>query len=302
MNLLLTGAFNYTIEQIKSIEDLGFNVFFMQYEKEELPCSAETIDAVVGNGLFLYHKIEDFTNLKFIQLTSAGFDRVPMGYVKSHGIKIFNARGVYSIPMSEWAICKVLDIYKKTESFRQNQNNCEWNKQRDLREINGKMVGVLGAGNIGQEVAKRFSAFGAQVMGFDVHQFEHPYFNEIRFISEFDQYLPYLDIVILTLPLLDSTRHLVSFERLQLMKKNSILVNISRGPIIDEHALIKSLMKGKPGYVALDVFEEEPLLTESPLWNMPNVCVSPHNSFVSDGNSDRMFNVIYVNLQNYTRE
>ena len=297
MNILVTGAFKYSDGQISTIKDLGFNVFYLQEEKNELPCSAQSIDAVVGNGIFLYHKIEDFTELKFIQLTSAGFDRIPMEYVKSHGIQIYNARGVYSIPMAEWAISNVLDIYKKTGNFRKKQDCHEWKKQRDLIEINAKKVGILGAGNIGQEVAKRFSAFGAHVVGFDVKSFKHPYFDDLRLISELEQYLPYLDIVVLTLPLLDSTRHLLTYERLQQMKDHSILVNISRGAIIDEKALVQSLFNGKPGYAALDVFEEEPLSIDSPLWNMPNVFVSPHNSFVSDGNSERMFNVILCNLK-----
>ena len=86
----------------------------MQQEKERIPCDYTWIEGVICNGLFLYHDIELFQNLRFIQLTSAGYDRVPMNYIQQHGIDIYNARGVYSIPMAEFAVSGVLQIYKKS--------------------------------------------------------------------------------------------------------------------------------------------------------------------------------------------
>ena len=101
MNLLLTGCFKYTEVQKEKLASLGFRIYFVQQEKEALPLAAAEVDATVCNGLFLSHNIEDFTNLKFIQLTSAGFDRVPVDYIKAKGIALHNARGVYSVPMAE---------------------------------------------------------------------------------------------------------------------------------------------------------------------------------------------------------
>ena len=93
MKLLITGAWRQAKDYIKIIEQMGHQVIFLQYEKDELPCVPEWIEGVICNGLFLEHSIEQFTNLKYIQLTSAGFDRVPMDYIKEHGIQIRNARG-----------------------------------------------------------------------------------------------------------------------------------------------------------------------------------------------------------------
>ena len=101
MNLLLTGAFSYTEDQKKKLSTLGFEVFFMQQETEELPLSVKEIDATVCNGLFLHHNIDEFENLKLVQLTSAGLDRVPVAKMQEREIILFNARGVYSIPMAE---------------------------------------------------------------------------------------------------------------------------------------------------------------------------------------------------------
>ena len=109
MNLLLTGCFKYSDEQMEVLCSLGYNVYFMQQEKKELPLEASKLDATVCNGLFLSHDIDQFSRLKFIQLTSAGFDRVPVDKIKARGMELFNARGVYSTPMAEWAMFRVLE-------------------------------------------------------------------------------------------------------------------------------------------------------------------------------------------------
>ena len=104
MNLLITGAWQEAKKYIETIEKMGHQVQFLQFEKDALPCDYEWVEGIIGNGLFLFHPIEKFKNLKYIQLTSAGFDRVPMDYVKEHKIVINNARGVYSAPMAEYAV------------------------------------------------------------------------------------------------------------------------------------------------------------------------------------------------------
>ena len=126
MKLLITGAWRQAKDYIKIIEQMGHQVIFLQYEKDELPCVPEWIEGVICNGLFLEHSIEQFTNLKYIQLTSAGFDRVPMDYIKEHGIQIRNARGVYSIPMAEFAICGVLQLYKQASFFMKKKQEHSW--------------------------------------------------------------------------------------------------------------------------------------------------------------------------------
>src|SRR5690606_16220867 len=117
MKLLLTGAFKYSEEQLDSLKSLGYEILFIQDERVPLEVDVSDVDAVVCNGLFLYNDIKKFKNLKFIQLTSAGLDRVPLDYIKDQGIKIFNARGVYSVPMAEWVVLKILEIYKKSRKF-----------------------------------------------------------------------------------------------------------------------------------------------------------------------------------------
>lgn len=302
MNLLLTGCFKYTSEQLDSIKSLGFQVYYMESEKyDELPLPVELVDAAVCNYLFTAKDFNDFTNLKLIQLTSAGLDRVPVEDIKAKGCKLFNARGVYSTPMAEWALFRVLEKYKQGWFFKNEQEKKCWTKNREIREIFGIKVAIIGAGNIGGEVAKRFKALGAVVEGFDIHTNCSPAFDDMLLIDTFKQNVDKYDVVILTAPLLPSTKGLISRNILKSLKNEAILVNISRGGLIDEQALVEVLTERQDLYAALDVFEEEPLSKDSPLWGLSNVAVSPHNSFVSNGNNERMFNVIYSNLKGFIR-
>ena len=117
MKLLMTGAFSCTAEQKLNIEKLGCEVMFQQMENEPLSAEMFKADGVICNGLFLHNYLDEFPNLKFIQLTSAGLDRVPVERMKEKGITLCNARGVYSTPMAEWALTGVLTLYKHTNTF-----------------------------------------------------------------------------------------------------------------------------------------------------------------------------------------
>lgn len=165
-----------------------------------------------------------------------------------------NAKGVYSIPMAEWAMMRVLQYYKKLSHFEKAQIDCNWNKCRTLREITGIEVAVIGAGNVGQEVAKRFSAFGARLTGFDVHTNATPYFDEIELINRLFQMVGMYDVVIITAPLTSETYHLISRKVIKSMKQGAMLVNIARGQLIDERALIEVLREDRQDLLLLLMF------------------------------------------------
>ena len=295
MNLLVTGAWSDGKNCITELEVMGHTVVFMQYEKDELPCSYEWVEGVVCNGLFLSHPIEKFTNLRYIQLTSAGFDRVNMDYVKAHNIEIHNARGVYSIPMAEFAVCGVLQLYKQAAFFRENQKQHLWEKHRGLLELSGKKVLIAGCGSVGNECAKRFAAFGCEVTGVDLYPREDSLYSKVLPLDKLDDTLITADIVVLTLPLSEQTRHLMNDNKLSLLKDGAVLINIARGAIVDTEALIKHI--DRLGGAVLDVFEEEPLIDNSPFWGKPNVILTPHNSFVGEGNGERLRENISTNLE-----
>lgn len=295
MNLLVTGAWNGAKDKIKLLENNGHCVCFLQFEKDKLPCAYEWVEGIIGNGVFLFHPIEKFVNLKYIQLTSAGFDRVPMDYVKDNNIEIHNAKGVYSIPMAEFAIAGVLQLYKQMDFFRKQQKSREWNKHRGLLELFGKTVCIVGCGNVGTECAKRFGAFGCDVVGVDILPREDKNYLKMVGLNEFNKVLPEADILVLTLPLTDDTKHIMDKDKLALLKKTAVIVNIARGAVIDTQALAESVKQ--IGGAVLDVFEDEPLNNHSPLWDFENVIITPHNSFVGDNNQKRLDEVIMRNLK-----
>lgn len=295
MNILVTGAWQSAKDNIKKIEKLGHTVVFMQYEKDELPCDYSWVEGVICNGLFLSHPIEKFVNLKYIQLTSAGFDRVPMDYVKQSKITIHNARGVYSIPMAEFAISGVLQLYKNAKFFINNQQKNLWNKDRNLIELYGKTVCVVGCGSVGTECAKRFKAFGCKVLGVDLFTRNDDNYDDMVNLDKIDEILPMSDVVVLTLPLTDDTYHIIDKNNFSKFKDNAVLVNIARGAVVDTEALIQALNYKLYGAV-LDVFEEEPLDEYSSLWKVEKVIITPHNSFVGENNDYRLTELIFTNL------
>ena len=284
MNLLITGAWNEAEKHFPLLTESGHSLCFLQQEKDPLPCDPAWVEGVICNGLFLYHAIESFPRLRYIQLTSAGFDRVPMDYVRENRIEIHNARGVYSVPMAEFVLASVLERYKELSLFRAQQEEHLWKKRRGLRELAGKKVVIVGCGDVGAACAKRFQAFDASVVGVNRTVREVSSFDAVVGMDSLEDELQSADIAVVTVALTDETRGLV---KARLLKPDAILVNISRGATVDLTDARCELL--------LDVFENEPLEEQSDLWD--RAIVTPHNSFVGDGNADRLWHVIRENLE-----
>lgn len=299
--LLLTGAFGFSNVQIKQIRDLGFDVLFIQEERQKLSVDVSDVELVVCNSLFLYNDISLFKNLKLIQLTSAGMDRVPLEYTSSNRIIVNNASGVYSTPMAEWVILKILEIYKKSRVFYENQKKHIWQKQRDIIELTNKKVLIIGYGNVGEAIAKRLKPFGVNINVSDLKRTNSKNIDNFLSTNEIGKSLSIFDIVILSLPLNKSTRNMVNYKFLELMRNDSILINVSRGKIINQYDLIRHLRNNKFLGVVLDVFENEPLEPHDELWDFNNVYISPHNSFVSDMTKVNLYKVIIKTLVKYTK-
>ena len=293
MNVLVTGAFQLNSGELAALEAAGHKVFTHSDERTPVE-QPEHYEAVVCNGLFLHNPIERFTNLRLIQLTSAGLDRVPLDYIRNHGIELHNAAGVYSVPMAEFAVCGILQLYKQSRFFAANQAQHKWEKHRNLLELSGKRVCILGCSDVGREIAKRLKAFGCRITGVN---------RTVRVLLDFDELLPLdklpdaaaaCDILVCCIALTPETRGIVSKEIFGRLHDGAIFVNVARGALADEAALTKWLQSG--GRAVLDVFEEEPLPESSPLWDMENVILTPHNSFGGAGNRTRLWETISKSL------
>lgn len=298
MKLLITGAISWNQEQKNELQNMGHEIIYVQDEKvplKEQGIPADEIEGTICNGLFLYNDISVFEKLRYIQLTSVGFERVPMDYIRAHNIEIHNAKNIYSIPMAEFVIGGVLQLYKQSRFFYGNQQKHRWVKHRELIELAGKKVCIIGCGNVGTECAKRFSAFGCRIAGVDIYPRKDDNFEQMLEVNYLEPVLRESDIVVLTLPLTDETKYIMNKSRFETMKSGAVLVNIARGAIVETEALIQALPN--LGGAVLDVFEDEPLSADSPLWDMENVIISPHNSFVGEKNRERLQKVIADSLK-----
>ena len=292
MKTLVTGALQATSEELKRLEALGLEITFHQNEKDTVS-NPQQFQAVIGNGLFLYNDIEKFTSLRYIQLTSAGADRVPTDYISEHGIVLKNAAGVYAVPMAEWTVMRLLELYKNADKLFANK---AWNKDRTWRELGGKTACIVGFGAYGAEVAKRLKAFDVKVCVVNRSVKESPFVDEFYTMDKLNDALTKADIVILAIALTDETKHLMNAERFAAMKDGAVFINATRGGLVDENALIDAL-ESKLAGAALDVFETEPLPDDSPLWQTQNLLISPHNSFVGENNHARLMNAVMKNLE-----
>lgn len=297
MRMLVTSALGCDGRRLDKIRALGHEVMYLQDERGPLPEGAHNVDGIVCNALFLNHAANDFPHLRFVQLTSAGLDRAPVTELAERGVMVFNAKGVYSVPLAEWVVMQILQLCKRARFFGRNQDERRWEKARDLTELAGRTACIIGFGDVGREVAKRLQSFDVRIIAVDVNPIDSALADEVMGVVALRQALALADFVVLTVPLTPDTRHLIDAATIALMRPDAVLVNVSRGEVIDEDALVRALEAGSFSGVALDVFEQEPLDDASPLWGFDRVLVTPHNSFVSDRVADRLMACLTHNLE-----
>ena len=298
MKTLVTGVFALDEYRRTALESLGMELTF--HKDERIPVeNPEQFEAVICNGLFTFQDIAAFTNLKYIQLTSAGMDRVPMDYIRSNGITIRNAAGVYSVPMAEWTVLRLLELYKNAPALLDHQGAARWEKDRSWLELAGQTACIVGFGAYGMETAKRLKAFGMNILAVNRSRKDNPFVDQWYPLDGLDEALAKANVVVLAIALTEETRDLMDRERLENMKANAVLINAARGGLVDEEALVEVLNTGHLSGAALDVFRTEPLPETSPLWHHPKVLVSSHNSFVGNHNQDRLTNIVVNHFKSW---
>lgn len=297
MKTLIT--FKYTNEEFKNLEDLGYDIIFEDEKDFSFTNDMKDAEVLVCFDPFKKLDINELPNLKWIQLLSAGINQVPIEKILNQNIILTNNRGGYSIPIAEWIVLKTLEMYKNSKKFYEKQNNKKWKMDTSLLELYGKTVGFIGTGSIAQEAAKRFEGFGVNIIGINYSGRNPDHFQKCYSIDKIEKVIDQLDLIIIAAPYTEKTHHLINEDLFRKMKDGAYLINIARGSIIDENALIHNLKTGKIKKAALDVFEVEPLPEDSPLWNMDNVIISPHNSWASEMNSRRRYEIAYKNMKRY---
>ena len=262
------------------------------------PHEAEAV--MVMTSFFKDHTPSSMPNLKWIQLLSAGFDGADLDAYAKKGVIITNAKDVYSVQIAEDVFSKILSMDRNIPTYAKQMDQGLWKRHRVDHEIMGSVCGIVGAGSIGREVAKRMKAFGATTIGLRRSQKSAPYIDTVVTGHEgFVTLLRQSDYVIVSVPLDDNTFHMFSGEAFSAMKPTSLLVNIARGDVIDQDALINALEEGRIRGAALDVTSPEPLPQDSPLWRMPNVLITPHAASESPRQLARLFDMVAANLKRY---
>lgn len=295
MKLLVTKKFDD--DKMKMIEDLGYEIVYMADRKLE---NTEKVNEVDAAYVYYYTSRLDYSkmkNLKFLQLASVGFDHIPKNIFKERGIYLSNNSGGYSIPIAEFAVMNVLNIYKNSKKFFENQEKSLWKVDSSLMELVGKRAGILGTGGIGMETAKRLKAFGVEVWGVNTSGHDVDYFDRCFKSEDMDTVFKECDIIIAVMPSTEETEKMINREKFEIMKDGSVFMNLGRGNLVDLDDLEEYAPKFRG--IALDVFDEEPLPKERKLWNLENIIITPHNSWVSDKNEDRLFENVYRNLKSF---
>ncbi len=298
MKFLVTGSLGADENDIRAIEALGHEVTL--HPDERVPAEhPEQYEGMISNSLLYYTGHEGYTSLRYLQITSAGLDRIPLDWVRERGIKLCNAEGVYSGPMAEWTVMRILELLRRVPQDFRMQLAGEYKRDFKWQELAGKTVFLAGFGAYGREIARRLKPFGVTLTVFNRSRKEDPNVDEFLPLSELKARLPEADILILAVGLAAETRHLIDADAFARMKRGALLVNASRGPIVDEAALVAALTDGSLAGAALDVFETEPLPADSPLWKLENVLLSAHNSYFGNNNHRRMMELVLKNLREY---
>jgi D-2-hydroxyacid dehydrogenase (NADP+) len=275
---------------------------FAVRDPETLLRRAGEADVLVVSGLWRNDILDHAPRLSFIQSIGAGTDQFPLERLRQRGIRLASARGVNAAAVAEHAMALVLALARRLGEARDNQRKRLWRGMigdiaRREDELGGKTLLVVGLGAVGGRIARLAKAFDMRVValrrdpanGRGAADAVHP-------LSAFGSLLPAADIVVLACPLTPETLNLVDAAALARMKPSAHLVNVARGRVVDEAALVEALAAGRITGAGLDVAAEEPLPPDSPLWRMDEVLITPHTAGETRRYEDNVIAILVDNL------
>lgn len=238
---------------------------------------------IVANTPYPKEAFQKAKNLKLINVAFTGTDHVDVAFATENAIKVANASGYATQAVAELSIGLTMAVYRSiTQGDKDIRQANDFPGLIQGKEIHGKTVGIVGLGEIGLATAKLFKAFGAKVIAYNRSQQQAALDLGIVY-KELDDVLKESDIISIHLPLNDATKYLINAEKLALMKKSAILINVARGPIIDNQALADALNDGLIAGAGIDVFDNEPpLASDYPLLNAKNIVLTPHIGYLTD--------------------
>jgi len=242
--------------------------------------------------------------LKWLQVFNAGVDHPVFATILERGVRLTTAAGSTAEPIAQTAIAGMLYLARNFPRWIASQRGHQWEPMRapDLpRDLRGQVMVVYGMGEIGTEIARLARALGLYVVGVRRNTDKSAHADEIHTPDRLPELLARCDWLVIACPLTAATRGMINADLLAKLPRGARVINIARGEIVAEPALIAALQTGHLGGAYLDVFAQEPLPAESPLWDLPNVLVTPHNSTASAGNEARINAIFLDNLTRWSR-
>lgn len=270
-------------EEKKEFERMDADLFLAQVkEEQDLIRVCKEADGLINQYALLTRRVlENLPKCKVVSRYGVGVDSVDLKAATDLGIIVANVPDYCMDEVSNQTLSMILTLARKTAFFDQRVKSGHWDFRSGIPmyRTRGKTLGLIGCGKIGLEVAQKFSSFGVKVIVFDPYLDKAP---EAIELTDFDTVLKQSDFISIHCPLNESTRHLIGEPEFGKMEKKPIIINTSRGPIIDEKALIQALINGQISGAGLDVLEKEPPDSQNPLLKMENVILSPHIGFYSE--------------------
>lgn len=292
------GAFELTEEEEqKFIHDFPNCNFIFKAPAKLKEEECRTADVMIGQ--FNPREMKAAENLKWLQASTVGVDRYH-GYVDTGRTLVTNSKDLFNKCMGEHSFAMMIAWSRALLVQRDSQKKHEWVLHDVPNDLFDNTIAVIGLGGIGSDLAKKAKAFDMHVIGIRRNLDDKPeYVDELYTLDDLDYVLGRADYVALALPLTDRTWHMMNRETFGKMKKTAYFLNVARGECVDTQALIEALQNGTIAAAGLDVTDPEPLPEDSPLWDMPNVLITPHRANASPTTNRFRFRFYYENMRRY---
>jgi phosphoglycerate dehydrogenase-like enzyme len=275
---------------------------------DEASLAIETTDIALASRLSAA-MVERAPRLRWVHSTAAAVaNLLPLDEFAARGIIVTNSRGIQAVPIAEHVMGGLLVLARRFNVMFDAQRDRRWIQNELTRDawpwsLQGRKMTILGLGTIGQEVARRAHAFGMSVTGIRrrLEQPVPPFVERMVGPDRLHDALPGCDVLVISAPFISGTDGLIGAREIALLNAGAIIINVARGKIVDEAALIAAIQSGHLGGAVLDVFEREPLDRASPLWGLPNVIISPHSAGVRPDHWDEVIDLFSENLRRFQR-
>lgn len=270
----------------------------------EAPGKIRDAEILVAWG---FNNIEPFydnaAKLKWINALTAGVESLVFRQTQQDEVLITNSKGIHGIPMAEHVLGMMLSFTRRLNVLLKQQMEHVWKRPNidELLEINGKTLAIVGLGAIGQEIARKAKAMDMTVIAARREMKQEPFVDRLYQSEQLLEMLAEADFVVVTLPITDQTKDLIGRKHFEAMKPTAFFINVSRGGVVQENELIRALQEKMIAGAGLDVVAIEPLPENSPLWDMPNVIITPHLSAISPVYLDRAIQLFAKNLALYVQ-